>query len=91
VTPDTQLSPLARGLTPREFGRRYRVSAGRVRAWIANGQLGAVNTSTVLCGRPRYVILPHHVAEWERGRQVTAPPKPQRRRRPPIIVDYFPD
>ena len=63
---DSTLSPPAdRGMTPREFARYARLSPDRVRAMIASGELGAVNTAPARCGRPRYVILPHHIREDE--------------------------
>src|SRR5690349_8311579 len=71
----------ARGYTPAELARLLRVSPDRVRAWIVSGELGAVDTARVRCGRPRYVILPHHLAEWERRRRVGPPPQPGRRRK----------
>jgi hypothetical protein len=84
--PDTA----ARGFTPREVGRLYRISPDRVRALIARGELGAINTAPATCGRPRYIVLPHHLAEFERQRTAAPPPKPPRRRRQPELVDYYP-
>jgi hypothetical protein len=81
---------LPRGVTPRELARILRVSPDRVRGWIASGELGAVNTARTRCGKPRFVVLPHHLAEWERRRQTGPPPKPTRRRKQSGIVDYFP-
>jgi hypothetical protein len=68
-----------------------RVSPDRVRAWIARGELGAINTSEALCGRPRYVILPHHLAAFEQRHQAAPPPKPARRKRQQGATDYYPD
>lgn len=80
-----------RGLTPRELARFLRVSADRVRAWIERGELKAVNTAAALCGRPRYVILPHHLEAFERSRLAARPiPAPKRRRRAEGI-DFYPD
>jgi excisionase family DNA binding protein len=90
--PPTTLATPGRGLTPRELARLLRVSADRIRAWIQAGELGAVDTSRRRCGRPRYVILPHHLAAWERGRQAAnPPPRPTRRRKSITEVDYYPD
>jgi excisionase family DNA binding protein len=82
-----------RGWTPRELARVLRVSPDRVRAWIKSGELGAIDTARHRCGKPRYVILPHHLAEFERGRAAAAPAKPQRRRRrqPAGYIDFFPN
>jgi excisionase family DNA binding protein len=80
-----------RGLTPREIARLLRVSPERVRTWIARGELGAVTTADHRCGRPRYVVLPHHLAEWERSRAAAQPPPPRRRQKRTSAVDYYPD
>jgi excisionase family DNA binding protein len=82
----------ARGFTPRELARVLRVSADRVRQWIQTGELGAINTSTFRCAKPRYVVLPHHLAEFERTHKAgpTAKP-PLRRRRQLVAIDYYPE
>jgi excisionase family DNA binding protein len=81
----------ARGLTTRDVSRRLLVSEDKVRRWIANGELRAINTANALCGRPRYVITQEALAEFERCRTVGPPPKPPRRKRKPSdCVDYFP-
>jgi transposase len=75
-----------------EIARRFRVGEDRVRGWIRSGALRAINTADVRCGRPRFVALPEHLAEFERGRSAAAPPRaPKRPRRRPDEVDYFPD
>jgi excisionase family DNA binding protein len=79
-------------LTVREVARLYRVSPDKVRGWIKAGRLGAINTSEARCGKPRFIVLPRHLQEFERGRQASPPPKPaKRRRKPKGYVDYFPD
>jgi hypothetical protein len=92
IRPNTLTPAPATGLTVRDVARRYRVGEDKVRAWIARGELAAVNTAAVLCGRPRYVVTPEALAAFERGR-AAAEPKPTRRRRPrrPGVVDYYPD
>jgi hypothetical protein len=79
-----------RGLTPNEVGRVLRVSGDRVRAWIQSGQLGALNVAEP-SSKPRFVILPSHLAAFERRRSAALPPKPPRRKKRIEIVDYFPD
>jgi excisionase family DNA binding protein len=81
----------ARGLTPNELARLLRVSADKIRRWIKTGHLGAVNVAGVTCARPQFVILPHHLAEWERLRSAAPPPKPPRRRKRIPVVDYYSD
>jgi hypothetical protein len=79
------------GHTPRELARILRISPDKVRALIRSGELGAINTATARCGKPRFVVLPHHLAEFERGRRISPaakpPPRPKRRR---DVIDFFP-
>jgi hypothetical protein len=58
---------------------------------IASGEMPAVNVATTRSGRPRFVILPAHLAEWERRRRVSPPPKPARRPKRSGQVDFYPD
>jgi excisionase family DNA binding protein len=88
-TPESSVT--AAGLTVEDVARRYRVSPDKVRAWIDKGELRAVNTATVLCGKPRWVILPEALEEFERRRRGGAAPKPQRRRRREQATDFYPD
>jgi hypothetical protein len=67
------------------------VSVTRIRRWIEAGALGAINTAPNRYCRPRYVVLPEHLAEFERRNRVTPPPKPTPRRKLPAnLIDYFP-
>jgi hypothetical protein len=84
-----QVRPEA-GLTVREFAARYRVSADKVRTWIRRGEVKAINTAGVLCGKPRFVIPPEALAAFERGRNAAPPPKPPRRRKRRQLIDYYP-
>jgi excisionase family DNA binding protein len=78
------------GLTVQDAARRYRVSPDKIRAWIARGELRAINTSTAKCGRPRFVIPPEALEEFERSRSAGPAPKAKRRPRRPELVDYWP-
>jgi excisionase family DNA binding protein len=78
-------------LTPNELARLVRVSADRIRNWIKTGQLRAVNVAEHRCAKARFIILPHHLAEFERQRQVSPPLKPARRRKRIGITDFYPD
>lgn len=79
------------GMTPREVAKLLRVSRDRVRAWIKSGELGAINTAVTRCGKPQFVVLPHHLAEFARSRAAaTRAPAPRRKKRT-AVVDYFPD
>jgi excisionase family DNA binding protein len=79
------------GLTVGEVARRYRVSPDKVRAWIARGELRAVNTAAVLCGRPRWVIPPEAIPEFEQRRHGGAVARLRPRRRQRSEIDFYPD
>jgi hypothetical protein len=79
------------GLTVADVALRYRVSPDKVRAWIARGELAAVNTSAVLSGRPRWVITAEALGDFEKRRAGGPPPTPPRRRRRPAQIDFYPD
>jgi hypothetical protein len=79
------------GFAVADIAKRFRVGEDRVRGWIKRGEMIALNTSDTRCGRPRYVVTPEALAEFERGRSA-AQPKPARpRRRRPHIIDYYAD
>lgn len=82
---------LASGFTTKDIARRFRVSPDKVRRWIVNGALRAVNTATVLCGKPRYIVTVDALADFERIRAAATPPKPTRRRRKQPLIDFYPD
>jgi hypothetical protein len=76
----------------REVARRYRVSEDKVRRWISGGELAAINTASVLCGKPRWVVTPEALALFEQRRQAATPTKPApRRKREPGMIDFYPD
>jgi hypothetical protein len=97
LLPDTVSGPVdalanrPRGWTPRELARLLRVRVERVRGWIQDGSLKAINTAAAKCGKPRYVVLPHHLAEFERQHAAAAPKEGPRRRRRKATKDYYPD
>src|SRR5262249_9515783 len=92
AVPRSSEAAVERGFTPNELARILRVSADRVRDWIRRGELKALNTAPPRCGRPRFIVLPHHLAEFERARQVVTPSKaPPRRRRRSVVFNYYPN
>jgi transposase len=84
-------SAASRGLTTRDVAQRYRVGEDRVRSWIKAGLLKAINTADVACGKPRFVVPPEALVEFERTRAAAAPPKATRSKRRPQQIDYFAD
>jgi excisionase family DNA binding protein len=91
ATVESQRDGRAAGLTVREVARRYRVGEDKVRAWIKRGELHAINTAARLCGKPRWVIPPEALAEFEKGRRGGPAPKPQHRRRRKAEIDFYAD
>jgi hypothetical protein len=82
----------AHGFTVADLAARYRVGPDKIRFWIKCGELTAINTSSALCARPRYIVTADALEKFERSRSVTPPPKQRRRRRSKQeIVDYYPD
>jgi excisionase family DNA binding protein len=79
------------GLTVADVAARLRVGEDKVRTWISRGELRAINTAEHLCGKPRWVVTPEALAEFERRRTGGPPPKPPKRRRRTDTTDYYPD
>jgi hypothetical protein len=82
-------APIA-GFTVEDVAIRERVGADKVRGWIARGELLAINVAATLCGKPRWVISPEALTEFENRRSSAPVPKPKRKQRPHGGVDYFP-
>jgi excisionase family DNA binding protein len=84
---------LPRGSTVRDIARRYRVGEDTVRRWIRSGELAAINTARVRCGKPRFVVTPEALEKFERARQAetTTPNLAPRRRLTTGLIDYYPD
>jgi excisionase family DNA binding protein len=78
------------GLTPNELARLLRVSPDKIRLWINRGEMGAVNVADHTCGKPRYIVLPHHLAAFEQRRSASPPPKPARKKKRTKLVDFYP-
>ena len=90
--PANPLAAFTRGLVVEDVARRLRVSPDKVRVWIKRGELAAVNTADTVCGKPRFVVTPESLAEFERLRSAAAPqPKVVRRRRTTTTIDFFTD
>src|SRR5260370_15197166 len=81
------------GYTTQDLADLFRISPDRVRTWIRSGELGAINTAKLGCGKPRFVILPRHVRAFVAARRAAQPPNPKRStsKKPPGYVDYYPD
>jgi hypothetical protein len=81
-----------RGYTPREVARILRISKDRVRSLIVAGRLGAIDQAPSRYGRRRFIVMPEHLREYVRSREVSPPkPAPRRRQRRPGWTDFYPD
>jgi hypothetical protein len=80
-----------KGWTPNELARLLRVSPDQIRAWCKSGVMKSLNVARHACSKPRYIILPHHLAEFERSRSGAQPKAPPRRRRTSGEIDFYPD
>ncbi len=89
--PHTRRDIPGSGLTVADVALRYRVSAERVRNWIRKGEIFAINTADAKCSKPRYVIPPESLVQFERGRSAAEPPKPTRRKKQRTgDIDFYP-
>ena len=53
---------------------------------------GGMNTADVSCGKPRFVVTPEALAEFERRHSAAGAPKPAKRhRRGSGEIDFFPE
>jgi hypothetical protein len=62
---------MRRILTPPEIARRYGVATAKVRRWIENGELAALNLASGSSTRPRYGVTPEALQAFELARTVT--------------------
>lgn len=77
------------GMTVREVAKLLRVGCDRVRAWIRSGELPAINTAGRQCDKPRFIVLPSHISEFESKRRVRPPAKTVRRRPRPHVEEFY--
>lgn len=71
---------LPASLTPPAYARLRGIDPDKVRAWIASGELRALNVATRRGGKPRFVIPREAVEAFEAARSTTPTPKPKRQR-----------
>ena len=77
-------------LTPPKVAKQLGVSPDKILAWIRKGELHATNVAAAGSGRPRYRVSEEDLAKFQAMRQnVAPPPKPQRRRKDPNVIEYF--
>jgi excisionase family DNA binding protein len=78
--------------TVKAVAERLGVQQGAVLGWIAAGELSAVNVARNRAGeRPRWRISADALQRFELGRLTTpAPPRGRRRKRPAVVVEFYP-
>src|SRR5690349_2467344 len=77
-----RLDRMSLKITPPELARRWGISADKVLAWIASGDLPAMNGATRRGGRARYLIDLADIEQFEIRRAVLPPaPRVSRQRR----------
>jgi excisionase family DNA binding protein len=82
---------LVHGFSVLEVARRYGIGTGKVRTFIRNGELRAINTA--LSGKPQWRILAESLEQFEKSRQSQPPPpkRAPRMKRQKGTIDYYPD
>ncbi len=80
----------ARGLSVADLASLLRVSKNKIRNWIGNGTLKAINVASNLCQRPRWIVLPESLAEFQKLRASGSPTRQPRRRRQCTEKDWYP-
>ncbi|WP_397570219.1 helix-turn-helix domain-containing protein [Schlesneria sp. T3-172] len=78
--------------TPKEVAARFRCKVEKILAWIASRELIAIQAgSNQNGGKPRWLISPEALEDFERARTTVPAPKPvpRRRRNPAPVKSYF--
>lgn len=75
--------------TPPELAKLWGVKATKILAWIACGELRAINMATRTDGQPRWRIAIDEAERFTRSRSSSPPPKPLRRKAALAGKDYF--
>lgn len=65
-------------LSPPAIAKRYGIKPVKVLAWIAAGELVAVNVAERSNGRPRWRVSPEALADFERRRSSRPAAQPRR-------------
>lgn len=62
--------------TPKEIAAIYKCKIEKILGWIASGELAAINVASKLNGgKPRWVVTPESLADFERRRTIVVAPK----------------
>jgi len=84
---------VAEWFTPPQVARERAVRVGKVLAWIASGELEAVNHATGVLGRPRWRVSAEALRAFDRARSNRSrmlPATPRTTRRAVTnVTEYF--
>ena len=79
-------------LTPNQVSKRYGVGVHKVLGWIERGELAAINVASDTGRRPRWIVLPEALADFERRRSALPEQRQTRRRRksqPSDVIEFY--
>jgi hypothetical protein len=79
------VSELAPTYSPADVAKRFGVGRDKVMAWIAAGELAALNVATRAGNRPRWRICPEAIESFERRRAAVPRPAPAKHARRPRL------
>jgi hypothetical protein len=68
-------------ITAPELARKWGVAPEKIRFWILTGELKAIDASTKLGGRPRYLIDLADIEAFERKRAIVKQTEPKAKRK----------
>jgi hypothetical protein len=88
---DACLAPPAAGFSVADLCRRWKVGPDKIHGFMRRGELVGVNVATNMSGRPQWRVTPESVQQFERRRSSAPSPKPPRRKKASLQVDYYPD
>lgn len=74
--------------SPPAVAKKYGIKVDKVHAWIASGELEAVNVAERPNGRPRWRISPEALQAFERRRSSRPAPASTKRRKLPKVPRY---
>lgn len=83
---------VSKWLTPPQVARARGVKPAKVLAWIATGELEAVNHAGSVTGRPRWRISDAALAAFDRARSNRGGPEraaPRQRVRQSNVIEFF--
>jgi hypothetical protein len=78
------------GFSVADLCRRWKVGPDKIHGFLRRGELIGVNLASSVSAKPQWRITPESVEEFEKRRSSRPLPKPARRRRPQVAIDFFP-